>query len=330
MSKNKIKILQNGVPRSGNLWIYNIIKEITNFGGYEYQSFIKQHPIYHVSRKWPYFEQQAEIDFIEITKGGYYVRKGSFYKKINKIDEYLEMVCHLWTHSSWCKNSDEIYTKMDKIVYIIRDPRDIAVSASHYAFTPFMKENQPPKELNVDNYLNNRLFEILLSWVEHVGFHLLNRQKYPIYFVFYENLMERFEQEIRNLGHFLDVDLDREIIEKIKEDVQFSKMKINNPYHLHKGKSQEWKQVISDFQKRQSLKIIGAMLYLLNYPVDESVSNKLFKIDDYIDGTKIINAIRKSRGSLLDKCIYSYYWFKSSRSLFEKIEKGIEFINRGV
>jgi aryl sulfotransferase len=318
-------VLQNGMPRSGNFWVYTIIQKILTIGGHKKRSFIKQEKIYQNAKSWPYFNHQAHIDYLEITDKGFFYRKGNFQAQIKDICDYLQQTNHVWSHSHWSNLTNEVLDHVDKIVYIVRDPRDVAVSSSQFVFTPLMLQNHPHGEKSPEAYLKNRLYEIILGWVNHVGNHLLKKREYPFIFIFFERLKYDFNNEVQKLGKHLGVLLEEYHIKEIKESVDFSLMKTMNPYHLRKGTSGDWINALDKTQRLQVAKISGPMLSVLNYPIEEPLKHNLPCITT-TDQEIIRKAIEISRGSLFDKLLYSYYWFKSARPLDEKIKKGISFL----
>src|SRR3972149_719710 len=179
-------LLQSGLPKSGNLSLHKILQESLRLGGIELRSFIQTHPIYQEAKTWPGFEEQAGIDFIEVDTHGCYSRKGAFRQPIIDLDGYLKQCTHVWTHALWVPRCDEVFRKFEKIVYIIRDPRDVLVSASRYFFTPFMQAQHPQHEPDADTYRKHRLYEQVITWVQHTGGYLIHADEYRIHFVYYE------------------------------------------------------------------------------------------------------------------------------------------------
>lgn len=47
-----MKILQGGVPKCGNFWLYQIIEEILFQKGQKQPKFIEQHPIAELAKTW--------------------------------------------------------------------------------------------------------------------------------------------------------------------------------------------------------------------------------------------------------------------------------------
>ena len=296
-------ILQSGLPKSGNLWLDKIIRESLRLGKIESKSFIRSQPIYQEAITWPGFAEQASIDFIECDMHGVYFRKGAFRQQIHNIDNYLNQCTHVWTHTMWFPGSESTIRKFDKIVYIVRDPRDVVVSASKYFFTPFMLAQHPQQEPDADSFLKHRLYEQILTWIQHVGGYLLHSQEYKIHFVFYERLLYDFDGEYASLLDYLGIMLSPEEIREVKDSTRFETMKRKNPHHLRKGRSGGWTEVLLSSQIRQIGKMAGPMMEILGYSINSPVStiSELPAMPRSLNSEKIRNAIAQSRGKLKDK-----------------------------
>ncbi len=261
-------VLQGGFPKSGNFWLYNLLQSIRRHGGLESPSFIRNHPIHPLARTWSLSHaDQADIDAISIEQGGCSFRiSGVFKEPITDIDAYLRQCSHVWTHSRICERSLDVLPRFDKVVYIVRDPRDVVNSVSHYVFTPHFRDNYPAHhETSPETFRAVVLDQMLRDWVEHVGGHLRHRQRLGIHFVFYERLLHEFRSELAKLLGYLELDLDESAVASIEHEVAFATMSKANPSHVRRGRSGEWEHTLSDAQKRTSERIAGPMLGLLGY-----------------------------------------------------------------
>jgi len=251
-------ILQIGVPRSGNLWLHYILKEILQRAGIERKGYVRKQPIYLEALTWEHFSDQADIDLIEINEDGLGFRKGSYLEAIENLDHYFEGCVQVWTHSPWVRSKEYVYKKFDKRVYIVRDPRDVAISAASFAFSPFILSQHPHKEFDSSSYLRSRYYEHLLYWVHHVGGYLLQRNALDIHFVFYERLIQDFDKELEGLLRHLEIELKSEDRKEIYNAVTFESMRNKNPSHLRLGKYGQWPDILNQKQKSRAVNITGA------------------------------------------------------------------------
>jgi aryl sulfotransferase len=237
----------------------------------EQKSFIQSQPIHELAKMWDLsYKEQADIDVLDIEPHKCFYRISSIFRMpIEDIDNYLDRCTHVWTHSPFCERSFVVLPKFDKVVYIIRDPRDRAISASRFRFTPYMKKYYPHGEPDPDTWLAHRLESTMRHWVQHVGGYLKHKDDLEIHVVFYERLLRSFDTELSELLDYLGIELDDEAISHIKHEVDFTTMKSKNPQHVRKGKSGRWMEVFTEAQKKQAARIAGPMLQLLNYPFGE-------------------------------------------------------------
>ena len=320
-----MKILQSGYAKSGNFWLYKIINLILEESEIEKFSYIKNHPSYKkLSLEKLSYKNQVDIDNILIENGTVFSVISTILKEeILDTDTFLTQTTHVWTHSTWEDNSEEIYNKFDKIIYVVRDPRDVAISMSKFHFTDYGKKYLVSKEKDPEQYLSNRFPGILISWVKHVGYHLMYREKHNIHFIFYENLLNDFDSEFRKLLVYLDLELDQKQINNIKNKVLFKNMNKENPSHVRKGKAGKWISELDLQKKKQAKKITFKLLKILNYSIDQQFSSpKILQTSKSI----IQEAIKHSKGSFFDKIIYSTYLFKSKKPFLLKIKQGINFL----
>jgi len=137
-------------------------------------------------------------------------------------------------------------------IYIIRDPRDIALSfKNHYG----CKNNAEAVEKLIDDrfmtrFPNNGLFVPQLSW--KINFASWMRElPYPVYALRYEDLLEKPFDIFSEIIKFLKMDYDEDLIRKTIEACAFDNMKkqekkdgfretVGNEF-FHKGQAQRWK-----------------------------------------------------------------------------------------
>jgi len=311
-------ILQAGVPKSGNYWLYSIIKNILASAGNEHRSYIQQHPIQERAKNWQLsFAGQSEMDFLTIEGGRCYCRlSGVFREEITDINDYIEQCSQVWTHSPLNPLSQSIIPKFDKIIYIIRDPRDVAISYSKFAFTEHkLKNGAPHYEQSPETYLGNRIEEMTRQWVQHVGGYLKYRNELNIYPVFYERLLHSFDSELEGLLTYLKIELSSEEIAKIKHNVAFKTMKQQSPKHLRQGSSGQWQDKLSDRQQQKVVQVAAPMLDLLGY---STTARNIPDLPENINPEVLNNAIATSERSALDQLQRLYHFINSQRSIQAK------------
>lgn len=262
-----MKIIQIGMEKSGNLWLWRIIESILARAGIEKKSFIKKQPLYDVIKtSYKATLEKQDIDSIEIHKNVSYY----FYPfTIDDVDKYINSVSHVWCHSLYNDGSQKILSRFDKIVYIVRDPRDMLVSFARYVFNPVCYQKAAVQEDNPTDYIQSNYRHNVRRWVQHVGRYLRHKNLLNIHFIFYERLLYEFDSELKRLLEYLKINLNENEVQAIKHEVSFASMQKRNPDHLTKGAYGQWLEALTNKQKNEILNIAGPLLHLLNYPEDD-------------------------------------------------------------
>lgn len=262
-----MKILQAGAPKCGNFWLYQIIQQILSRAGKSHSTFIQKQPIYELAKEWDLnYPSQASIDVLDITDLQCRYRISSIFSMpIGSLEEYVSQTDHVWTHSPVCKRSPQVFEQFDKKIYIIRDPRDRAISAANYYCSPYMLKYYPQKERDPARYLEKHFDALLLEWVWHVYDHVRYRKKYEIHVIFYEDLLSDFQNTLSGILKYLGVELDSVQQLELEEAVSFKTLKKENPKHLKKGTSRYWEHHLTPDQKEHAEVLAGPLLRFLGY-----------------------------------------------------------------
>ncbi len=267
-------ILQVGLPKSGNLWLYRILENILDAHGVEQRSYIQQQPIYAQAQTWPTnFSGQAGTDVLLIEPDGCFAKVANSQQRypLVELDDYLHQCRHIWCHSGVCQRTLQIAPKLDKIVYIIRDPRDCGISQAQFNFLPVrLAINPQPTQgyTDPDTYLRHEFGANLRAWVNHVGGYLQYKEQLAMHVVFYERLLYAFDQEVGALLDYLEISLTSVAWAKLKADTAFAAMKAQDEGHVRQGEAGGWRDSLSRAQQRQAAQIAGPLLTLLNYSLD--------------------------------------------------------------
>lgn len=269
-----MKILQIGYPKSGNFWLYQILQQLLETTGHNTKSYIQQHPIHALAKTWELnFPNQADIDVIDITDLQTTYRISSIFKMpVENMEAYLQKTNHVWTHSPVCKSSEKIFSAFDKKVYIIRDPRDVLLSASRYFCSDYMLKYFPQEETEPQAFLEKNFEELLRQWVWHVWDHLRLQEKSNIHICYFEGFLNDFQHELALLLDYLQLELNFQERKKLEEAVSFSQLQKENPKHLKKGSHGQWTEGLTAGQKEKAEIITGPLLDYLGYgrePMEE-------------------------------------------------------------
>lgn len=257
------------MEKSGNYWLYNILQSALRRSGLPTHTYIETQPIHAIARTWELsHHNQADVDVLDIDELNCSYRISSIYKMpITDLDAYLTHATHVWTHSLFNPLAEQVLPKFDKVVYIIRDPRDVAISMARFQFTPYMKTYYPTRFTTPEEHLQATLRRYMLRWQQHVGGYLRHARALNIYIVFYERLLKNFEPELTALLNYLEIDPTPELIAGIAQDVNFQTMQSQNPGHVRRGEANQWVTTLNEDQQAIAVRFAGQMLRLLRYPV---------------------------------------------------------------
>lgn len=264
-------ILQSGIRKCGNSWLYHILQQIIREAGIPYKSVIQNDPIYPLALDWNLsFEGQAGVDYLELSPNQAAYKIGGIYRMpIGDIDEYIANTTHVWTHSGWRDLAETVFPKFDKIVYIVRDPRDRLISLSHFMFSDYRQEFTPQKAVefkSAESYLERKFDYEMNWWKNHVTRFLQHYHSNHVHLLFYERMLADFGTELDGLLAYLGIELDEAAKERITKAVAFDTMKANSPGHLRKGQAYKWMEQMSTKHQARALALAGEQIRILGYP----------------------------------------------------------------
>lgn len=269
--------LQAGVAKSGNYWIWKIIDLLLLEGGVTNKSFVTSTSFYEGIGNDTVLshEDQARTDVLDVDPGGYSWRVSSYHREeIRDIAQYVSSCSHIWSHSEYSAKFEQIFTLVDSVVYIIRDPRDVIVSMANFAFTDYVQKAYPHKEKSPEEYMLDRGEWQAKSWKLHVlGW--LSSMPENGYVIFYENMKNDLDGEIRRLILHLGLEVDDNSIDKIKSLVSISSMKAKNPDHVRKGSNGGWENDMPVELRDVIWSSCGELLQALGYSKSTKTSGGL-------------------------------------------------------
>ncbi|XP_048732222.2 sulfotransferase 1B1-like isoform X2 [Ostrea edulis] len=149
----------------------------------------------------------------------------------------------------------DFFDKKCKIVYVIRNPKDIAVSFYNHHKKLLEYEFNGPWEGYVKRFIQGKMdYGSWFDYTLEMERFIKENPGYPIHVVLYEDMKEDSLREIKRLADFLKVDVSDEMVRKIDSLCHFDKMKKeknvnedpsewrdNNPGMYRKGQVADWK-----------------------------------------------------------------------------------------
>jgi len=184
------------------------------------------------------------------------------------------------------KSHEYFNPQYKKIIYIVRDPRSVAVSYFHH-LKKFNEFSSNYEFINfVKRFINGEIDQYaswndnVTSWINTIG---QNRDNFLL--LRYEDLKEDTFLELKKVVDFLNLNCDEDkikeaielsSIEEMKklEDVQKEDSKIlkgsnTNQRFVRKGSLNEWKDYFDDQSKKIFYEKFGKNMQILNYDIEE-------------------------------------------------------------
>lgn len=136
------------------------------------------------------------------------------------------------------KSHEYFDPRYKKVIYIVRDPRDVVVSYWHFA----KKQKKISERVTLDSFVDYFIQGSLDgygTWGEHVGSWLGSRGgSENMLLLKYEDMLIDTEEELRKVARFVGLCPDAERIYKAREMSSFENMKV-----MEKQQSQLWKSI---------------------------------------------------------------------------------------
>ncbi len=225
-------------PKSGNTLVRSILTSLifTDDGKVDFEK------LHHISNfpAGPFFEKFTSNfgNIKEISK--YWIKVQEELNKNKKLKFFK-------THNSLCSISGNAFTNNKNTIgtiYIVRDPRDIIISASKYYNKSHneTKENMFNRHMDLINMHNNKPISTFLgSWSDHYNSWTKNTKN--ILLLKYEDLINNKEAEIKKMLNFINkftkLSVDENKIQNCIETSSFKNMKTMENEGLFKENSKD-------------------------------------------------------------------------------------------
>lgn len=151
------------------------------------------------------------------------------------------------------KSHQSFEPRYRKVIYIVRDPRDVAISFYHYHIKMGLLNEDSSLEHFVSRFVAGEV-ESFGSWGEHVGSWLGARGQSDGFLVLrYEDLLEDTPQELLRVASFLGLSLDQDRIERAIELSSADNMR-----RMEKEQSCQWKPIENSRKDKPFVRVAKA------------------------------------------------------------------------
>lgn len=132
----------------------------------------------------------------------------------------------LTTHLYYHMMPKSFYTAKPKVIYIIRNPKDVLVSAYYYFEMCTHMVDPGPMGDFLHKFLDGDI--TFGSWFDNVRSWVNAEDNSHIFYISYEEMIQDLKAAVGRISKFLDKPLEDELIEKIADRCVFKNMKKNN------------------------------------------------------------------------------------------------------
>ncbi len=264
-------VLEAGVPRSGNSWVYRILTSLYRAAGVPWRSYVENHPIHSEAKQWPLsLAGQADINMVSITPGGCQLGISyAFAEPITDFADFVRSCLVVWTHSPYDRRAASMFARFARVVYVIRDPRDVLVSMAHFRHTEYSRRFHPHAATRTPRaYIDQNADDLAWFWVRHVISYLAVQSSLGVHVVFYERLGADTLGEVSALARALGLELGDSEVAAAAWAADFTAMRAESPQHLRSGRSGQWREELTAAQAQRVEELAGPLLGLLGYAGD--------------------------------------------------------------
>ena len=258
MQKNIIWI--SSYPKSGNTWMRSILTGLiyTNDGNFDFDLLPKIDQ-FEKDENFKFIKKISENDYKNLNK----LENISKYWQLSQENIKQKECIFFKTHSANYKHNNIRFTNINKTlgaIYIVRDPRDVAISYSKFIgksideTITYMTESK--RQIYTLGIILSRWDYHLASWIN---------ADFPILILRYEDLLEKSKGTLEQIIKFLKEDMKVDFrcndakIENILTSTSFKSLKdkeriggfreaSKNEYFFRSGESNQWKNMLTSDQ----------------------------------------------------------------------------------
>ncbi|KAG8008942.1 Sulfotransferase family cytosolic 2B member 1 [Nibea albiflora] len=154
----------------------------------------------------------------------------------------------LSTHFQYTMMPPSFSEVKPKVIYVMRNPKDVFTSSFHYyGMTSFLVNPGPQSEF-LHKFLDGKV--TFGSWFDHVKSWLNAEDKDRIMYISYEEMIMDLKDSVARIAQFLEKPLDPEVMEKIADRCLFKNMKQNKMSNYSTVSREFMDQTKSEFLRK--------------------------------------------------------------------------------
>lgn len=126
--------------------------------------------------------------------------------------------------------------RYQRIIYLVRDPRDVAISLYHHNIKfGIFNENYSMEQFIVEQFIKEKNTNVFGTWGENVGSWLGAKKDNSNFLLLrYEDMLNDPKTELKKIAHHLKISVTDELIDKVIKQSSFEQMQLleNNQNNL--------------------------------------------------------------------------------------------------
>lgn len=134
------------------------------------------------------------------------------------------------------KSHEPFDPRYKKVLYIVRDPRDVAVSLYHYSRKRRNIPDGYPMDEFVLGYLRGDFFDFCGTWQQHVASWLYTQPNQQMLWLRYEDMLDKPGEAVRRIAGFMGIAVSAEKIASIIDACSYEHMRT-----MEQQGGQRWK-----------------------------------------------------------------------------------------
>ncbi|XP_019938741.1 sulfotransferase 2B1-like [Paralichthys olivaceus] len=152
------------------------------------------------------------------------------------------------THFQYNMMPPSFFEAKPKVIYIMRNPKDVFTSYSHYSEAATYMVDPGPQTEFLQKFLEGKVCHG--SWFDQIKGWLNAEDKDRIMYISYEEMITDLKDSVARIAQYLEKPLDAEVIEKITEQCLFKNMKQNNMSNYSAIPSESWDKKKAEFLRK--------------------------------------------------------------------------------